>query len=98
MTRIDTKNKIIYCQNGKYYKYNKIISTQPILKLLKQINNVPTNIKKAFRKRFLFSGVRCINIGVKSNRGLPKILKNKHWIYFQENRFSFFQGWHIFKR
>jgi UDP-galactopyranose mutase len=90
MTRIDIKNKIIYCQNGKHYKYDKIISTQPVLELLKQINNVPANVKKA-SERLLFSGVRCINIGIKSNRGIPKVLKNKHWIYFPENRFSFFR-------
>ena len=89
-TTIDIKNKIIYCQNGKHYKYDRIISTQPILELLKQINNVPKIVKKASEK-FLFSGVRCINIGIKSSRGIPKTLKNKHWVYFPENRFSFFR-------
>jgi protoporphyrinogen oxidase len=89
-TKIDIKNKIIYCQNGNSYKYDKIISTQPVLELLKQINNIPENIKKT-SKKLLCSSVRCINIGIQSSNGVPEILKNKHWIYIPETNFSFYR-------
>jgi UDP-galactopyranose mutase len=89
-TMIDIKNKMVYCQNGKSYKYDKIISTQPMLELLKQINNIPEDIKKA-SKKLLCSSVRCINIGVQSNNDVPEILKKKHWIYVPERKFSFYR-------
>ncbi|MDR1418499.1 MAG: FAD-dependent oxidoreductase [Endomicrobium sp.] len=89
-TKIDIENKTIYCQNGKSYKYDKIISTQPMLELLKQINSVPKNIQKA-SKKLLYSSVRCINIGVQANNCVPEILKNKHWIYIPESKFSFYR-------
>ncbi|MDR2396229.1 MAG: NAD(P)-binding protein [Endomicrobium sp.] len=89
-TKIDIKNKVVYCKNGKCYKYNKIISTQPLLELLKQIKSVPKSVKITSEK-LLYSSVRCINIGVKSTKGVPEILKGKHWIYVPESKFSFYR-------
>jgi UDP-galactopyranose mutase len=89
-TKIDIKNKTIYCQNGKSYKYDKVISTQPMVELLKQINSIPENIKKA-SKKLLCSSVRCVNIGVQSSSCVPEALKYKHWIYIPESKFSFYR-------
>ncbi|MDR1245369.1 MAG: hypothetical protein LBJ98_05320, partial [Endomicrobium sp.] len=89
--KIDVKNKIVLCSYGKVYKYNKIVSTQALPELLNQITNLPSNVKSAV-KNLLSNSVRCVNIGVKSEKGIPKKLKDKHWIYFPESRFSFYRA------
>jgi len=89
--KIDIKNKIIFTgAAAKQYKYSKLISTQPITELVKQIISVPQEIKKAAANLYSTS-VRCINIGVKSKKGLPKILKNKHWIYVPAKDIPFYR-------
>jgi protoporphyrinogen oxidase len=88
--KIDIKNKTVICSNGKFYKYDKIISTQPLPELIKQITNVPSNVKTAARK-LLANSVRCVNIGIKSVSGIPNILRNKHWVYVPETQFPFYR-------
>ncbi|MDR1952835.1 MAG: NAD(P)-binding protein [Elusimicrobiota bacterium] len=87
--KIDIKNKIVYTDFYSY-KYCKIISTQPIVELIKQISNVPPKVKEA-AKKLKFSNVRCVNIGIKSKNGIPAILKNKHWIYMPEPSLPFYR-------
>ncbi|MCL2485758.1 MAG: FAD-dependent oxidoreductase [Endomicrobia bacterium] len=88
-SKIDIKNKIVKTQNGQY-KYDNIISTQPLPELIKQISNVPANVKKAVSK-LLCTQTRCVNIGVKSSKGIPVVLKNRHWVYLPENKFPFYR-------
>lgn len=61
--KIDIKNKKIWA-GGKYYYYDKIISTQPLKELLLQIDNLPKEIS-ALIKNLEFTTTRCINIGIK---------------------------------
>ncbi|MDR3195406.1 MAG: hypothetical protein LBT58_01230 [Endomicrobium sp.] len=89
--KIDIRNKIILCSSGKIYKYNRIVSTQALPEFVNQITNVPSNVKIAV-KNLLSNSVRCVNIGVKSEKGIPKKLKDKHWIYFHEPQFSFYRA------
>ncbi|MCL2390198.1 MAG: NAD(P)-binding protein [Endomicrobia bacterium] len=88
-SKIDIKNKTVYTQN-KRYKYDNIISTQGLPGLIKQISNVPLSVKEAASK-LVCTQVRCVNIGVKSSKGAPEILKNRHWIYLPETSFSFYR-------
>ncbi|MDR3256441.1 MAG: NAD(P)-binding protein [Endomicrobium sp.] len=88
--KIDIKNKTIFSFDGKLYKYNKIISTQALPELIKQITNVPLNVKTAAEK-LLASSVRCINIGIKSEKGIPQLLKDRHWVYVPEMKFPFYR-------
>jgi protoporphyrinogen oxidase len=89
--KIDVKNKIVLCSYGKVYKYNRIVSTQALPELLNQITNLPSNVKSA-AKNLLSNSVRCVNISVKSEKGIPKKLKDKHWIYFPESQFPFYRA------
>jgi protoporphyrinogen oxidase len=89
--KIDVQNKIVLCSCGKVYKYNRIVSTQALPELLKQITNLPSNVKSA-AKNLLSNSVRCVNIGVKSEKGIPKKIKDKHWIYFPEPKGSFYRA------
>jgi protoporphyrinogen oxidase len=88
--KIDIKSKTVYCRDGKAFKYNTIISTQPLPELINQIINAPINIK-AVAKELLFNSVRCINIGIKANNGIPKLLSDRHWVYIPETKFSFYR-------
>ncbi|MDR1695466.1 MAG: NAD(P)-binding protein [Endomicrobium sp.] len=88
-SKIDIKNKIVYTQNKKY-AYDNVISTQALPELIKQIRDVPLNVKKAVSK-LICSQVRCVNIGVKSSKGIPAVLKNKHWVYLPETSFPFYR-------
>ena len=88
--KIDAENKIVKTQNGSQYKYSKLISTQPLNALINQISGVPANIKLQ-SKKLLCNTVRCINIGVKSDKGIPAVLKGKHWVYMPEDKFSFYR-------
>jgi protoporphyrinogen oxidase len=88
--KIDIKNKTVHCHNGKSFKYNTIISTQALPELINQVINAPINIKVA-AKKLLSNSVRCVNIGIKSSDGIAKILKDRHWIYIPETKFSFYR-------
>jgi UDP-galactopyranose mutase len=88
--KIDVQNKIVLCSSGKTYKYSKIVSTQALPELVKQITNVSSNVKRA-AENLLSNSVRCVNIGVKSEKGIPQKIKDKHWIYFHESQFPFYR-------
>jgi protoporphyrinogen oxidase len=89
--KIDIKRKTILCSSGKTYKYNKIVSTQALPELIRQITNVPQHVKSA-AENLLSNSVRCVDIGIESKKGIPKILKYKHWIYFPEPQNSFYRA------
>jgi protoporphyrinogen oxidase len=84
---IDIKNKTVTTTKDKYL-YSSLISTQPLPELINQINNAPQKIKIAAAK-LKCSSVRCINLGIKGK--LPKILKDKHWIYIPQKDLPFYR-------
>lgn len=87
---IDVKNKTVTTADGKKYKYDNLISTQPLTELVGQIKNAPENITQA-AKKLKCSSVRCVNIGVRSKRGIPKALKNRHWVYLPDKKIPFYR-------
>ncbi len=89
-SKIDLKNKTVHTENGQKFKFDNIISTQPLNELIKQIQNVPQSIKNAAEK-LICSSVRCVNIGIISRKGIPAALKNRHWIYIPEKDFPFYR-------
>lgn len=92
--QIDVKNKIVYAQEEncphKEYGYSSLISTQPLPELIKQLSFSSSEIKDAVQK-LRWADVRCFNLGFKSKNGIPKILKNRHWIYLPEKFPSFYR-------
>lgn len=87
--KIDLKNKRILA-GGKYYFYDKLISTQPLKELLLQTENLPKNISSLI-KNLQYTTTRCINIGIKYKRDIPDILKNIHWLYAPEKKYPFYR-------
>ena len=87
--KIDLKNKRIYA-GGKYYFYDKIISTQPLRELLLRTDGLPKEISSLI-KNLEFTTTRCINMGVKYKKDIPEILKNIHWLYVPEKKYPFYR-------
>ncbi|MDR2191310.1 MAG: FAD-dependent oxidoreductase [Endomicrobium sp.] len=88
--QIDLKRKNIYASDGQKISFDKIISTQPLTELVNQIQNVPEAVKAASSK-LKAASVHCVNIGVKSDAGIPSVLKNRHWVYLPETKFPFYR-------
>lgn len=87
---IDFKNKTVFV-NGKYYSYDRLISTQPLFELIRNLKNAPQNIKKQAEK-LKWTSVRCVNLGIKCKKGLPENIKDRHWIYLPEKKYPFYRA------
>ncbi|MBO7431307.1 MAG: FAD-dependent oxidoreductase [Elusimicrobia bacterium] len=86
---INLKSKTVFADN-KYYFYDNIISTQPLKELLLSIKDLPENISKLINK-LECTETRCVNLGIKYKKSLPKMIKNVHWIYIPETKYPFYR-------
>ena len=86
---IDLKNKKVLA-GGKYYSYTNIISSMPLKELLLIIKNLPKEICQLI-KNLECTSTRCINIGLKYKKSLPKKIKDIHWIYIPEQKYPFYR-------
>ncbi len=82
---VNWRKKEVKLSNGKTIKYDSLISTVPLVELLKRTRRLPEEIAKLIPK-LKWTSVLCVNLGV--NR--PKI-SDKSWIYFPENKFIFYR-------
>jgi len=87
---IDLKNKTVYA-DGKYYFYDNIVSTQPLKELLLNIKDLPENIAKLIKK-LECTATRCVNLGIKYKKDLPKMIKDVNWIYVPEKKYPFYRA------
>lgn len=87
---VDIKNKTVISADGKKYEYSCLVSTQPLVELIRQIRHAPEKIKTEAAK-LKCSSVRCINLGLRSKNGVPEILKGRHWIYFPDKKLPFYR-------
>lgn len=86
VTEIDIKNNSIKFSNGNIEKYDSLISTLPLDKLIK-ISGLSDGIRL---DNLMYSSVHIIGIGLKSK--LPKFLRKKCWIYFSEQAKPFYRA------
>ena len=81
--RIDPKQNLVYFQDGSKVKYNKLLSSIPLTKILSLLEDVPDDVLDSSRKlksnKFLL-----VHIGI----ARPN-LTNKSWIYFSDEDISF---------
>ncbi len=73
----------IVMADGCLRRYDKLISSLPLPKLIDMIDSVPISVQKASRQ-LKYNRVYSVNIGV--NRAN---ISNAHWIYFPEQKFVF---------
>jgi protoporphyrinogen oxidase len=82
---VDWKQRKAKCSDGQWRDYDFLVSTLPLVELLKRMKDLPENIAELI-PRLRWTSVLCINIGV----ARPKI-SDKSWIYFPEKKFIFYR-------
>jgi protoporphyrinogen oxidase len=87
VTKIDWKAKTLQTSDGKQIAYKSLVSTQPLVELLKQMQGLPRPVLAAAGK-LNWNSVLCLNISVKT-----KLTdKNRHWVYFPEKKYAFYRA------
>ncbi len=86
--KIDIAGREVQTKQNNY-KYDYLISTVPLNRMVKLIKNIPSGVNKKFNL-LTASSLLNINIGW---RGAPGELidKNTHWIYFPDEKFKFYR-------
>lgn len=82
-TKVYLRKKCVEFSNKSKVFYEKLISTLPLPDIIKSIDNVPTEVKKAARD-LMNNSVYCVNLGIKREKISPY-----HYIYFYEPDFLF---------
>ncbi len=85
LEKVRWKEQQIHLSNGQTQTYAHLVSTLPLVELLKRLDPFPHDIQSAF-DQLRWSSILCINIGVQR----PHI-SDKSWIYFPEKKYPFYR-------
>ncbi len=82
---IDARRRVVRLRGGEEIRYERLVSTMPLDRLLARTVGLPDELPVAGRR---LRSVRVLNIclGVARRR-----LSNAHWVYFPEPEFSFYR-------
>lgn len=83
ITKIYLKKKKVEINNENKESYDYLVSTLPLPELIKIIDEVPLDVKRA-ANNLLNNSIYCVNLGIDR----PDIT-DKHWMYFYEDDFVF---------
>lgn len=83
--KVQWKEKKVQLSNGSLLSYDALVSTMPLVELLKRMENLPEEILKII-PRMRWTSVLCVNLGV--NRAA---ISDKSWIYFPEKKYIFYR-------
>jgi protoporphyrinogen oxidase len=84
-TSVDLDKKEIRFKDGRSYTYKFLVSSLPLVRLLRMIANLPPKVREDSEK-LRWSSVYNINFGINRPR-----LSDKHWIYFPEKKYMFYR-------
>ncbi len=79
------REKKIKLSDGTVRDYDSLVSSIPMMELLKKMPNLPKDIQTAMAQ-LRWTSVLCINIGVDRAN-----ISDRSWIYFPENQFRFYR-------
>jgi len=82
---IDFQKKEVQLSNGETFTYTFLVNTLPLVRLLRMMKALPTEIKADLDK-LRWSSVYNINLGVKRAQ-----ISDKHWIYFPQKKYAFYR-------
>lgn len=82
--KIDLDNKVLGFSNYEEIKYDILISTIPLKKLIRIAINPPKRIKNCAGS-LQYNSVLIINLGIKRNDS------SKHWVYVPEGKYPFYR-------
>jgi UDP-galactopyranose mutase len=80
VARVMPKSRKVILSDGSVYRYEKLVSTVPLPKLVQMIGSEAPEHVVAAAKRLRHVSVRCVNIGVARTN-----VTDKHWIYYPED-------------
>jgi len=78
VNKIDTKNKKVYCVDGSYARYDRLISTIPLCDLLDLLN---------IEYKLPYTTCQVLNIGAERGKNCP----DEHWLYIPYCRSGFYR-------
>ena len=79
------KEKRVRLSNGEWKPYDFLVSTVPLVELLKRMKDLPPAIEEII-PRLKWTSVLCVNLGV----ARPKI-SERSWVYFPEKKYIFYR-------
>lgn len=82
---VDLDKREVRLKDGQCYTYRHLVTTLPLVKFLRMVTALPSEIQTDLDK-LRWSSVYNINLGVKR----PQI-SDKHWIYFPEKKYAFYR-------
>jgi protoporphyrinogen oxidase len=82
---ISMKEKRLSLEGGEEMKYSSLISTCPLPQLLRLIEDLPSDLKKA-GEQLRYLSVLNLNLGIARDN-----VSDCHWIYFPEKEFPFYR-------
>ncbi len=93
--KIDMKNKMVTFDNGHVEKYDILVNTIPLDRMISFLIEPPSSTLSQAVAHLKCNRVVNFNLGIKR----PK-LSEKHWIYFPEKKYPFYRVgfWHNFSR
>jgi protoporphyrinogen oxidase len=83
---IDSKNKIVQFTNGHEEKYEQLITTMPLDRLLTNLQEPSSSHLARAANKLLCNKVVNFNLGI----ARPN-LSEKHWIYYPEEKYPFYR-------
>lgn len=85
IVKIDWRRREVLLSTGERLRYQWLVSTLPLPRLLVIMKGLPSSVEQQGDK-LRWSSVLCLNLGV----GRPRI-SDKHWVYFPERQFPFYR-------
>lgn len=84
-TRIKINERNVEFNGNDNVSYERLVSTLPLPDVIKLIDIVPEDVKKA-AEDLQHNSVMCVSLGIER-----KNITDKHWIYFYEDDFAFYR-------
>jgi protoporphyrinogen oxidase len=86
---IDIARKTVTTGEGKTLSYDRLVSTQPLIELVRRIRTVPPAVARAAEK-LSWNSVLCCNLGIR-HASQERFAGGRHWIYFPDKEYSFYR-------
>ncbi|MBI3291676.1 MAG: FAD-dependent oxidoreductase [Elusimicrobia bacterium] len=85
IVQIRWKRQEVVLSNGERLRYQWLVSTLPLPRLLETMEELPSSLRRR-AQQLRWNSVLCLNLGV----ARPHV-SDKHWVYFPERQFPFYR-------
>lgn len=88
VTGIDLRQKTVSLANGKTVRFERLVNTMPLVRLISMLKDAPEEVRVA-AKKLRATTVHYFDIGV---RGPGDVASQYHWVYFPEPDYVFYRA------